>query len=270
MGVVSRYAHLTSRYWRDASGPRDFVRVMQVRLSQSKIGGLVCPRPVVAEASMRSLGGTVRLRSHTTDISVLGELVVGDGYLPVLDALPEPPRTIVDLGANTGLAARWFLTRWPAARLAAVEPERGNLEQLRANVARYDGQVSIVPAAVGVRERTAMLHTTSGEYGYTMVGEPVDGHGTEVPVVTMAHILDTCGFDTIDLLKSDIEGAERELFSDCADWIDRVRAMVIECHGDYTVADLLADLERAGARFTVVHHDRKPAFGFEVGVLVRT
>jgi FkbM family methyltransferase len=267
--VARRYARLTARYWKDAAGPADFARVMQVRLAQSKIGRVACPRPVVAEASLRSLGGPVRLRSHTTDISVLGELIVSDGYAPVLDALPKPPATIVDLGANTGLAARWFLARWPAARVAAVEPEPGNLALLRTNLARYDGQVTIVPAAVGVTERTVLLHTTSGEYGYTMVGEPADGRGVEVPVVTMRHVLEQCGFDSIDLLKADIEGAEQELFSDCADWIGRVGAMVVECHTPYTVDLLMDDLRRAGASFTLVDHDRKPAWGFEVGVLVR-
>jgi FkbM family methyltransferase len=267
--VARRYANLSRKYWHDAASPRDFARVMQVRLAQSKVGRVACPRPILAAPALRSLGGRVQLRSHTTDISVLGELIVSDGYAPVLDALPTPPRTIVDLGANTGLAARWFLQAWPGVRIAAVEPEEGNLGVLRANVAPYAGSVTVVPAAVGVRERTATLHTTTGAYGYSMVGEPADGVGIEVPVVTMQSVLEASGFDQIDLLKVDIEGAERELFSDCADWIGRVGAMVVECHRDYTVDHLVADLARAGASFTVVDHDRKPAWGFEVGVLLR-
>jgi FkbM family methyltransferase len=260
--------NFTRRYWNDAAGPRDFAKVMRVRLAQSRIGPVVCPRPVVTDARLRSLGGTVRLRSHTTDVSVLGELLVSDGYAPILSLLPAPPSTIVDLGANTGLAARWFLNRWPQTRIAAVEPQEGNLEVLRDNVARFDGQVTVVPAAVGATRRTAVLHTTTGEYGFTMVGEPTGGTTYTVPVVTMRDVLDAAGFDTIDLLKVDIEGAERELFADCAEWIHLVRAMVVECHGDYRVDDLLADLTRAGGAFTVVDRDAKPAWGFEVAILL--
>lgn len=267
--LVLRYARLTGRYWRDAAHPRDFLRVMRVRLSQSKLGPVVCPQPINVAVHLRSMGGRVWLRSHTTDISVLGELVVSDGYLPVLSALSGAPATIVDLGANTGLTARWFLRHWPQARIAAVEPEPGNLAELRTNVAPVSEQVVVIPAAVGASERTAVLHTTSGEYGFTMVGEPPEGAGIEVPVVTMLSVLDQSGIDRIGLLKSDIEGAEQELFADCATWVDRVDAMVIECHGDYHLADLLDDLERAGAHFRVVDHDVKTQFGFEVGVLVR-
>jgi FkbM family methyltransferase len=270
--ILRRYARLTRRYWREAATPRDFLDVMKVRLALSKLGRIACPEPVVLEPRLRSLGGRVRLRSHSTDISVLGELVVGDGYAAVPAALPRPPRTIVDLGANTGLAARWFLTLWPDARVVAVEPEPGNLEVLRPNLegaGARAGQLTVVPAAVGARERTAVLHTTSGEYGFTMVGEPAGDTGIDVPVVTMSTVLDACGFETIDLLKADIEGAERELFADCAGWIGLVQAMVVECHGDYTVDDLVADVARAGVAFDVVEHERKPAFGFEVGVLVR-
>jgi Methyltransferase FkbM domain len=50
---------------------------------------------------------------------------------------------------------------------------------------------------------------------------------------TMTEILDRSGFDRVDLLKVDIEGAERELFSSQdVSWLDRVGAIAIEFHED--------------------------------------
>lgn len=81
---------------------------MRVRLSQSRVGPLVTPRPIVTTVRLKGLG-PVRLRSHTTDISVLSELLVGDE----ISALPEMPdaRTVIELGANIGLSYRWLRSR---------------------------------------------------------------------------------------------------------------------------------------------------------------
>jgi len=48
----------------------------------------------------------------------------------------------------------------------------------------------------------------------------------------MAQVLAMSGFSTVDLLKVDIEGAERQLLRGDVSWLDRVSALAIEFHGD--------------------------------------
>jgi FkbM family methyltransferase len=247
-------------YARECAGPGDFLRLMRCRLSLSKVGPLVCRRPRTERVSLRSLGGPVTIRSHTSDISVLNELVVWGGYDEPADLLATPT-SIVDLGANTGLAARWFRARWPGAHVVAVEPESGNLEVLRRNLATAGTRV--VPVAVGGDRRTAALYTENGEFAYTLCGTPT-GATTMVQVVTLPDVLRPEEAEDIGLLKVDIEGSERELFADCRDWITSVRQLIVECHQGYTASDLLADCRRGGAEFRAVHVDRKPEWGYEV------
>jgi hypothetical protein len=38
------------------------------------------------------------------------------------------------------------------------------------------------------------------------------------------------GYSTIDILKLDIEGAEKEVFSNCDKWLGNVRILMIELH----------------------------------------
>ncbi len=74
--------------------------------AQNKVGRVALPiTHRTVEVDLHSLG-YVAIRSHTTDISVLSELVVSNTYAPLLAVVNHPVRTIVDLGANTGLAAR--------------------------------------------------------------------------------------------------------------------------------------------------------------------
>ncbi len=241
---------------------------MQVRLSESAAGPVVCPQQVTRRVRFRSLGGTVALRSHSSDISVLNGLVVWDGYGPAARLLP-PTETVVDLGANTGLAARWMLAQWGPRRLLAIEPEPGNLLVLRENLDQPG--TTVVPLAVGGDTRTARLTTTTGAFGFTLYGDDLAGSagGVDVQLVPLPDVLEDAGAERIDLLKVDIEGAGRELFAACSGWIGRVRSLVVECHGSYTCEDLLADCARGGATFRAVDLDRKPTWGFEVITAVR-
>lgn len=265
--VATDYLANIDAYRRDAMSAMDLLRIMQVRLALSKVGRLICPSPITAKVRLRTFGsGPLALRSHTTDISVLNEILVSGGYDALLRHPLRDPKLIVDLGANTGLVDRWLLERYPNSRIVAVEPEPGNYACLVENVARL--AVKTVPAAIGARERKILLHTSSGEHGFTMVGEPALGsRAVEVPVVTMESILG--GAEVIDLLKVDIEGAEEELFSDCAAWLGKVQMLLVECHGDYKLKNLTEALDRAGGNFKLLEADLKPEWGFEVGLFER-
>ena len=256
--TVARHASTVATYLREASSPLDFWRLMRVRLSQSKLGPLLCPRPIVVGVRLRSLG-PVTLRSHTSDIAVLGELIEGDSYAPLADAAPPRVETIVDLGANTGLAARWLLERFPAARLVAVEPQQGNLAVLRRNLS--GGRARILAACVGATARRVTM-VGAREDGYRMSD---DGDG-DTAVLTMEDVLEELGSDRIDLLKVDIEGAEEELFADCSAWIDRVGVVSVECHHPFTADRLLGQLEAAGARPVAIAVERTP-LGYDMALV---
>jgi FkbM family methyltransferase len=257
-------------YWRESAAPRDFAGLMRVRLSQSKVGPWVTPAPITVTVDLRTLGPAVTLRSHTTDISVLKELLVGNTYepLPQDDAV----RTVVDLGANVGLSYRWLRARYPNARFVCVEPDPGNLEILRANVRAIDAQAIIHGACVGASERRVTMATTSGEWGFRMSDADGDGDGDggDVDVITMASLLEDAGFEHVDVLKCDIEGAEAEVFADCGSWIGRVDAMSVECHSDVLATEaLLASVSENGGRFSVRHLEANPHLGFDIVTLQR-
>ncbi len=258
-----RYAAEILVYARESHSIRDFLRVMRVRLSQSKVGALVCPRPIEVDVALRSLGDGVRLRSHTSDISVLGEILVSRSYEIVASAAGEP-RAIVDLGANIGLTARLLLERFPDARLVSVEPEPGNVAVLRHNLEPYGDRAHVIAAFAGGRERkVAVVSSRGAEFGTTMVD---DAEG-DLDVVTMPMVLAKLGADRIDLFKCDIEGAEAELFEDSATWISRVGVLAVECHDSFKASDLRQLLGRNGVSYHEIAFDATPQFGCEQIVL---
>ena len=194
------------------------------------------------------------LRLSSTDWLVLEEIFHQDEYAFVRDAV-KSAGWVVDLGANVGFSLRYWQTLFPRARVIAMEPEAGNCEICSQNInsAGRADQVTLLQAGVGsVRRKMQMMDVGEGEWAYRTV-ENQTGRGNPVEILPLAEVLKNhARGEKIDLLKCDIEGAERELFADCRDWIGQIDAIVIELHPPYDLDELSMALKKAGADFEVV------------------
>jgi FkbM family methyltransferase len=167
------------------------------------------------------------LRIKTTDPMAYSSILLGKEY--DFD-LPFSPRTILDAGANIGMASIYYSQRYPLAKIIAVEPEASNFAVLLKNVAPYPN-ITPIQAALWNRDGFISLRSPDpstgafGEWGFITD----DGNGSKVRAVTIPTLMAENKLDSIDLLKIDIEGAEREVFSDCG-WLDHVKSLAIETH----------------------------------------
>lgn len=169
----------------------------------------------------------VHVRLGTSDSSVYRTILLHGEY--DFD-LPFTPRTIVDAGANIGVASVYYAHKYPGARIIAVEAEASNYALLSRNVAPYSNIVA-VHAALWNRNGEICLSEpdastgTFGKWGFITH----EGDGVHVRAIHMRALMADYSLDSIDLLKVDIEGAEKEVFENC-DWIGNVRALVVELH----------------------------------------
>ena len=68
--------------------------------------------------------------------------------------------------------------------------------------------------------------------------------------LTLPELLERCRVrEEIDLLKCDIEGAERELFEHSAPWLHRVRNLVVELHAPYAHDEFMRSVHGTGVKF---------------------
>ena len=73
----------------------------------------------------------------------------------------------------------------------------------------------------------------------------------EVELFSIPQLLDAQGWAAVDLVKMDIEGAEKELFADCAAWLPRCRRGGLEIHPNTSpeeIGTLVAPFGRAVRR----------------------
>lgn len=179
------------------------------------------------------LKASVLFRYNSSDISVFSQIFVIDEYRPLNDL--KNVKFIVDCGAYVGYSSAYFLSRFPEARVIAVEPDKKNFQLLKQNLGAYGSRVDPINAAVWASNTGVKVSERAiGEEGewVTTVRECREGEEPDVQAINIETLLARCGSDTIDILKIDIEGAECVLFSGGPDWVNKVRAFAIELHNE--------------------------------------
>ncbi len=198
------------------------------------------------------VAGDTWLRYGTSDETTLTEVVFEQVYRPVVEAVPGC-RFVFDLGANIGLASRYFAAAYPGCRILAVEPDDRNLALFNRNLAAVPAdRWAVLRAAVWHCDEPVALRLPAVEVEYhgIQVAAPTASDTVTVPGVTPAGLIERSGFPHVDLMKVDIEGAEAGLFQGDTAWLARVNAIAIEFHHDSRAA---SDFDRVVAAhgFTV-------------------
>jgi len=209
--------------------------VRRLRKYPSKIGFRQTIRLTLAQwfrlgefqVTVQGIAHPLWIRPRTSDIDVFDQVFIGEMY-----ALPFtiPARLILDLGANVGYASVYFANRYPDARIVAVEPERSNFLALSRNTEPYPNVITM-EAAIWPTAGQLALEDSGAAWSFRVTANGTQGMAS-VNGITIDDVLTRWSEGApVDLLKIDIEGSEKELFSaPCDSWLARTRLMVIELH----------------------------------------
>lgn len=188
--------------------------------------------------------GKVPLRANPYDHVLLARTFVRQDYRVEASGV----RRILDLGANIGTATVYLSRLFPQAEIACVEPSPYNTPLLKRAVALNGIRARVFEAAVGAESGTVNLNIAAHPECNSVY--PVEGSSktVQVPALSVPEIMSEMGWDTIDVLKLDIEGAEKDVLRRNNSWLSKVRIITGESHvnAGYPYADLQADLHAFG------------------------
>ena len=134
---------------------------------------------------------------------------------------------ILDCGGNIGLSARFFADSYPGAAVVCIEPDAGNAAQARINTAGKT--VTVLEAAIGSTDARGRIIDTATDNNAFQIAADENGPITIVAINTLLKDYAAGGVEPF-IVKIDIEGFERDLFSANIDWIDRFPMLIIELH----------------------------------------
>ena len=176
--------------------------------------------------SVRGLSRPIYIRGKTSDAWVLNSVIVCREYAGFVS---DRPKRILDGGANIGLASMYWKQLFPDAEIVAVEPDADNFELLERNT-RHLEKVSLIHGGLWPgRTRLRVRHPGAWKYAISL---EEDENGI-IEAHSIPSIMKDKGWDRIDVVKLDVEGAEVPLLAESsAEWIDQIDTLIVEIHQD--------------------------------------
>lgn len=177
---------------------------------------------------LSALKHKVWFRGIFSDYAIFEQIFIEHQYhLP----LEIKATTIFDLGANVGYASVYFANKFPNAKIFALEPETNNYTVAQKNTANYPNITLVKGAVWNESEDVNLVDSGFGEAAY-MVEKGLGNN--VVRGYTIDEIMKLMNITTIDILKIDIEGAEKEIFeTNFENWITNTKVIIVETHDRY-------------------------------------
>lgn len=170
---------------------------------------------------------TLHFRKNTKDFETFEEVFISQIYDIYLTFVPK---TIIDAGANTGFASLFFKFRYPDADIVAVEIDAGNVTMIEKNLEGYSNFEILQKGLYNKHAFFKVVNPFNATNSF-VVKEVDQDENYDIESVTVSQIIKDKNWETVDILKIDIEGAEIELFeSNYKEWLPKVKVIYIETH----------------------------------------
>jgi FkbM family methyltransferase len=168
-------------------------------------------------------------------------------YGEVAAARIRPGDTVLDCGANVGVYTKYALERG-AAEVIAIEPAPETISCLRRTFAADIAAGSVVVYPKGVWNRDELLQLKTNPTRSSMANSVViggDTGGPAVPLTTIDKLVSELRLAHVDVIKMDIEGAEKKALEGASETLRRFRprlAVALEHNRDdaYNIPAMVA------------------------------
>ena len=132
--------------------------------------------------------------------------------------LPFQPDTILDLGGYIGLASAYFANKYPNAKIVLIEPDPDNFLFAQLNTRQFPNveclQVGVWSESCYITEDRRVGDSVTNDLGIIFRRVNSDEKlESRIQALSIPDLMSTVGFAEIDFLKIDIEGSEKNLFS---------------------------------------------------------
>lgn len=177
---------------------------------------------------VEKLKSYIKVRGIKSDVKVFEDVFLFENMkMP----FKIQPKVIVDAGAYNGFTSAYFSSEYENATIYSIEPSRENYEVLKENTDSFRnikpirGALWIDSSGVSIQQNNPKGSPWSFE-----TKDVSKKNDKKVRSFSVSDIIESKGIEGIDILKMDIEGAEKRVFEDCRDWISKVGVISIEFH----------------------------------------
>lgn len=206
------------------------------------------------------------ISENSSDSDVFKQIIIDEEYKYLTDLITKKNiqlNTIVDGGANVGYTSIYFSKLHSNASIIAMEPNTKTFDRLTRNI-KNNQLENVTCLQKGLWNKDTYLkadHSFRDKQDWSFRLEETQNEAEKLfEVISIKNILTSRNWETIDLLKIDIEGGEKELFksSENLDWLNQVKVIAIEIHDEFNCRE---NIER-----TLVKYDFELSYSGELTI----
>lgn len=198
------------------------------------------------------LKGKIKIRKRpSSDLSVFSQIYDYKEYKPVAEVFKkhfpnEKVLNIIDGGSNIGLTSIYFSQHFPGSNFINIEPVTSNFETMSYNLAA-NGIEPVEKVKGGIWSTNSFLEIVNdfrdrNDWAFRVEETAND---TGLRAYSINYLKDKHNFETIDILKIDIEGSEKEvLTSPKADvsYLSKTKCIAIEIHDEFNCREAIYEV----------------------------
>lgn len=187
----------------------------------------------------------IRNKIESSDYNVMKQIFVEEEYRIVVDFFnlnQIDMSFVIDAGANIGFTTSYLKSHYPHSKIACIEPDSNNNNILKKNLKKFIDNGSVKNYQAGLMG-TSGINLKIGEDfrgGSDWAKQTlITNEKTGLSSITIQEIMVDFNMNSIDLLKIDIEGAERFLIDPETDlsFLDVTKIIAIEIHDEFDIRD---------------------------------
>lgn len=181
----------------------------------------------LGEINASKWNSSFKLRPGTTDFDTYEHVFALDQYRIPIDFEPS---IIIDGGANIGMSAIYYARKYPSSKIISLEVSPTNCELLTHNTRDFKNVKVICKGVWNESGHLRIMDEGAGANAFMVERVDTPSENT-IPATSLGDIMQQEGVDVLDIVKLDIEGAEREVFEkNYESWLPRTRLLIVELH----------------------------------------
>ncbi len=186
----------------------------------------------------------------SSDFLVFDQIFVNEEYRPLVNLITEKcsldqSLVVIDAGGNIGAFSIYLSNYLPNASFLIIEPDENNFKILKNNIHQNKIRVlNLIRGGLWINDTYLEIKRDFRDKNDWAIRVQETHNVTKLKGYSLETLIINGDIKIIDILKIDIEGSEKELFSDfkkIQDVLKKVKFIAIEIHDEYNCRRNIVD-----------------------------